>query len=208
MANDPGWGNRNNGGPPDLDEVLRQFGRKLNGLFGRSNKSGPSTPSPDHKALTILPIIGLIGLIWIATGFYIVDQGSRGVVLRFGKHVETTLPGPRWHIPYPIEGVTIVNMQQVRILEVGYRSVEGGQSRSKELRESLMLTDDENIIDLQFAVQYNLKSVRRICCLTTVQQKNRCAVWQKLPFVRLSARARWTLPFMKVVRKSPSVRKS
>lgn len=159
MANDPGWGNRNNGGPPDLDEVLRQFGRKLNSLFGRSNKSGPSTPSPDHKALTILPIIGLIGLIWIATGFYIVDQGSRGVVLRFGKHVETTLPGPRWHIPYPIEGVTIVNMQQVRILEVGYRSVEGGQSRSKELRESLMLTDDENIIDLQFAVQYNLKSV-------------------------------------------------
>lgn len=159
MANDPGWGNRNNGGPPDLDEVLRQFGRKLNGLFGRSSKGGPSTPSPDNKALTILPIIGLIGLIWIATGFYIVDQGSRGVVLRFGKHVETTLPGPRWHIPYPIEGVTIVNMQQVRILEVGYRSAEGGPSRSKELRESLMLTDDENIIDLQFAVQYNLKSV-------------------------------------------------
>ena len=159
MANDPGWGNRNNGGPPDLDEVLRQFGRKLNGLFGRSNKGGPSTPSPDNKTLTVLPILGLIGLIWIATGFYIVDQGSRGVVLRFGKHVETTLPGPRWHIPYPIEGVTIVNMQQVRILEVGYRSAEGGPSRSKELRESLMLTDDENIIDLQFAVQYNLKSV-------------------------------------------------
>jgi membrane protease subunit HflK len=106
-----------------------------------------------------LPIIGLIVLIWLATGFYIVDQGSRGVVLQFGKHVETTMPGPRWHIPYPIEGVTVVNMQQVRTVEVGYRTAEGSSARSKELRESLMLTDDENIIDLQFAVQYNLSDV-------------------------------------------------
>lgn len=159
MANDPGWGNRNNDGPPDLDEVLRQFSRKLNGLFGRSGKGDNPSPEPENKALTILPIAGLIAVIWFATGFYIVDQGSRGVVLRFGKHVETTLPGPRWHMPYPIEGVTVVNMEQVRTIEVGYRSAEGSASRSKELRESLMLTDDENIIDLQFAVQYNLKSV-------------------------------------------------
>ena len=156
MANDPGWGNRNNDGPPDLDEVLRQFNRKLNGLFGRSGKGdGPGT----EKSFAVLPIIGLILLIWFATGFYIVDQGSRGVVLRFGKHVETTLPGPRWHFPYPIESATVVNMQQVRTVEVGYRSAEGGAGRSKELRESLMLTDDENIIDLQFAVQYDLKDV-------------------------------------------------
>jgi len=157
MANDPGWGNRNNDGPPDLDEVLRQFNRKLNGLFGRSGKGDGS--GPDNKSFAILPIAGLILLIWFATGFYIVDQGSRGVVLRFGKHVETTLPGPRWHFPYPIETATVVNMQQVRTIEVGYRSAEGGAGRSKELRESLMLTDDENIIDLQFAVQYDLKDV-------------------------------------------------
>lgn len=159
MANDPGWGNRNNDGPPDLDEVLRQFSRKLNGLFGKFGKGDNQPPDSQNKGLAVLPIVGLVAVIWFATGFYIVDQGSRGVVLRFGKHVETTLPGPRWHLPYPIEGVTVVNMEQVRTIEVGYRSAEGGSSRSKELRESLMLTDDENIIDLQFAVQYNLKSV-------------------------------------------------
>ena len=157
MANDPGWGSRNNDGPPDLDEVLRQFSRKLNALFGGSNNPPPS--GSDSMAISILPVLGLVLLIWFATGFYIVDQGSRGVVLRFGRHVETTQPGPRWHFPYPIESVTVVNMEQVRTIEVGYRSAEGSASRSKELRESLMLTDDENIIDLQIAVQYNLKSV-------------------------------------------------
>lgn len=158
MANDPGWGNRNNDGPPDLDEVLRQFTRKLNRLLGRTGNTGNQTPDSE-KSIPILPIVGLIVVIWFATGFYIVDQGSRGVVLRFGKHVETTTPGPRWHMPYPVESVTVVNMEQVRTIEVGYRSAEGGSARSKELAESLMLTDDENIIDLQFAVQYNLNNV-------------------------------------------------
>ncbi len=98
-------------------------------------------------------------MIWLATGFYIVDQGKRGVVLRFGKHVETTQPGPRWHMPYPIETVEVINLEQVRTIEVGYRGVaEGGPGRSRELHESLMLTDDENIIDLQFAVQFNLNN--------------------------------------------------
>ncbi|MEI7916550.1 MAG: FtsH protease activity modulator HflK [Methylophilaceae bacterium] len=157
MANDPGWGNRNNEGPPDLDEVMRQFNRKVKALFGKKNE--PSGSPENKPAIAILPILGLILLVWIATGFYIVDQGSRGVVLRFGKHVETTLPGPRWHMPFPVESVTVVNMEQVRTVEIGYRSAEGGAGRSKELHESLMLTDDENIIDLQFAVQYNLKSV-------------------------------------------------
>jgi membrane protease subunit HflK len=69
------------------------------------------------------------------------------------------MPGPRWHIPYPIESAEVVNLEQVRTIEVGYRSAGDAAARSKELRESLMLTDDENIIDLQFAVQYNLKSV-------------------------------------------------
>jgi modulator of FtsH protease HflK len=157
MANDPGWGNRNNEGPPDLDEVMRQFNRKIKALFG---KKPEQNGAPDEKPIVaILPIFGLIMLVWIATGFYIVDQGSRGVVLRFGKHVETTMPGPRWHMPFPVESATVVNMEQVRTIEIGYRSAEGGSSRSKELRESLMLTDDENIIDLQFAVQYNLKNV-------------------------------------------------
>ena len=157
MANDPGWGNRNNEGPPDLDEVMRQFSRKINAFFGK--KPEPNNAQDDKPSVAIFPILGLILLVWIATGFYIVDQGSRGVVLRFGKHVETTMPGPRWHMPFPVESVTVVNMEQVRTIEIGYRSADGSAGRSKELHESLMLTDDENIIDLQFAVQYNLKNV-------------------------------------------------
>ena len=95
----------------------------------------------------------LLALIWVASGFYIVDTGQRGVVLRFGKYVETTEPGPRWHLPCPIESREVVNVDQVRTVEVGYRN----NVKSKMLKESLMLTDDENIIDIQFAVQYILK---------------------------------------------------
>ncbi len=163
MANNPGGGNRNDG-PPDLDEMLRNLSRKLNTLFGKSNQSNSNGGAPSGSPFTgrdlpVLPILLVIVLIWLSTGFYIVDQGSRGVVLRFGKHVETTQAGPHWHIPYPIESVTAVNMQQVRTIEVGYRTdeVEGG-AKVKQPAEALMLTDDENIIDLQFAVQYDLKS--------------------------------------------------
>jgi modulator of FtsH protease HflK len=75
-------------------------------------------------------------------------------VLRFGQHVDTTLPGLRWHMPYPVEKVETVNISQVRTVEIGYRN----NVRSKVLKESLMLTDDENIVDIQFAVQYILSS--------------------------------------------------
>jgi modulator of FtsH protease HflK len=157
MIKFPGFWQRNNEGPPDLDEVFRDLSKKINNLFGGKG-GGSNTPSKNID-FPIVPITGLVALVWLATGFYIVDQGSRGVVLRFGQHVETTLPGPRWHIPFPVESVENVNLEQVRTIEVGYRSAEGGSSRSREPRESLMLTDDENIIDLQFAVQYNLKDV-------------------------------------------------
>ncbi len=160
-SNDPGWGKKHNEGPPDLDEMMRDLTRKINNLFGRKGTPPNGEPPPKESmgGGGIGLVIGLILAIWLATGFYIVDQGKRGVVLRFGKLVETTQPGPRWHFPYPIESVEIMNLEQVRTVEVGYRgAAEGGGSRSRELHESLMLTDDENIIDLQFAVQYNLKS--------------------------------------------------
>ena len=92
-------------------------------------------------------------LIWLATGLYIVDASQRGVVLRFGKQVATTEAGPQWHFPYPIETVEMVNLSQVRTMEIGYRE----NIKNKMLKESLMLTDDENIIDIQFAVQYILR---------------------------------------------------
>ena len=156
--NDPQWGKRGNEGPPDLDELLRNLNAKLNNLFGRrggnqppSGGSGDGTPRMGSGAW----LLGaLVVLVWLASGFYIVDASNRGVVLRFGKYHETTQPGPRWHLPYPIETVEIVNLSQVRTVEVGYRN----NVKSKVLKESLMLTDDENIIDIQFAVQYILKS--------------------------------------------------
>ena len=160
----------NNDGPPDLDELFVDLRKKIDNVFNiksntsnnRSNGSSGNGKQPINSGSNSIPtgtIILVVFLIWMATGFYIVDQGSRGVVLQFGKNTEITLPGPRWHIPYPVETVEIVNQEQVRTNEVGYRS-SGAGGTSQELRESLMLTGDENIIDLQFAVQYNLKSVQ------------------------------------------------
>ena len=152
--NDPQWGNKNSGGPPDLDEVMRNLNRKIESIFGgRGGKSGGSAPRNGGMGSGLTLVVVIVALIWIASGFYIVDASQRGVVLRFGKQVETTEAGPRWHLPYPIETVEIVNLSQVRTVEVGYRD----NVKNKVLRESLMLTDDENIIDIQFAVQYYLK---------------------------------------------------
>lgn len=161
-SNEPGWGGKKNDGPPDLDEIMRDLTRRLNALFGQGGK-GPSPPSqsPSGPQMAIGGgmIFVLIAVVWLASGFYIVDQGKRGVVQRFGKYIETTMPGPRWRLPFPIESVEVVNLEQVRTIEIGYRGQgEAGPGRSRELKESLMLTDDENIIDLQFAVQFNLKS--------------------------------------------------
>jgi modulator of FtsH protease HflK len=160
----------NNDGPPDLDELFVDLRKKIDKVFNiksnmnnnGSNGNSSNSKQPINSNSNGLPtgtIILIVLLIWMATGFYIVDQGSRGVVLRFGKNTEITQPGPRWHIPYPVETVEVVNQEQVRTNEVGYRS-SGAGGTSQQLRESLMLTGDENIIDLQFAVQYNLKSVQ------------------------------------------------
>ena len=159
----PTLGQKNNEGPPDLDEVLRDLSQKINSFFGKKGGGNGSNQAPSGKSIDvpILPIVAIIATIWLATGFYIVDQGSLGVLQRFGKFTTTTEPGPRWHWPFPIESVTVVNMEQVRRLEVGYRSSgEGSGSKTKVPREALMLTEDENIIDMQVAVQYKLKSAK------------------------------------------------
>ena len=161
--NDPQWGKRPNDGPPDLDEMLRKLQQKLAGLFGgrgSPGNSGPSEPSPPFNGPSpaffggsIAFIVILVVGVWLASGFYIVEEGRRGVVLRLGKYIETTNPGPRWHIPYPIESAEVVNVSGVRTVEVGYR----GNPKNKQPQEALMLTDDENIVDVQFAIQYTLK---------------------------------------------------
>ncbi|MFZ2523798.1 MAG: FtsH protease activity modulator HflK [Candidatus Ferrigenium altingense] len=155
--NDPQWGKKNSGGPPDLDELLRKLNEKVAALMGgKGGKGGEGKPGGGMPMKGFGGGIGLIAaiaaLIWVGSGFYIVDASQRGVVLRFGKLVEMTQPGPRWHLPFPVETVEIVNLSQVRTVEVGYRD----NVKNKMLKESLMLTEDENIIDIQFAVQYFL----------------------------------------------------
>lgn len=156
--NDPQWGKKNNSGPPDLDELWKRLNERINSLFGGKGggkdggePSGGAAGGRPPAALAGL-LIGLAVLVWVASGFYIVDAGNKGVVLRFGKFTQTTNPGANWRLPWPFESHRVVNEAGVRTIEVGYRG------KSKNLAESLMLTDDENIVDLQFAVQYNLKS--------------------------------------------------
>ena len=157
--NDPQWGRRKgNSSPPDLDDILRNISKRINELFGRrkgGGDEGTGGEGPKKQSTgNVMIIVFLLLIVWGGSGFYIVDEGQRGVVLRFGKHVDTTQAGLRWHTPYPIEKVETVNVSQVRTVEIGYRN----NVRSKVLKESLMLTDDENIIDIQFAVQYILNS--------------------------------------------------
>jgi modulator of FtsH protease HflK len=157
--NDPQWGKRGRTGPPDLDEVWRSLVRRFNEMFGRKSPSdsGDDAPPPRRQ----LPLgsagllVALVLVVWLVSGSYIVDEGRRGVVTRFGRYTETTTPGLRWHLPFPIETVDVIDFSQVKTVEIGYRN---GNPKNKIARESLMLTDDENIIDIQFAVQYNLKS--------------------------------------------------
>ncbi|HEX9301341.1 MAG TPA: FtsH protease activity modulator HflK [Casimicrobiaceae bacterium] len=158
--NDPQWGKRGSSGPPDLDEIWRNVNRRINELFGRKGGSDDGSPAPSGPGRPLLPMSGagilvaLILLVWLASGFYIVDEGRRGVVTRFGKFTETTQPGARWHLPFPIEAVELVDFSQNRRVEVGYRN----NAKNKRANEAPMLTDDENIIDVLFTVQYNLKS--------------------------------------------------
>src|SRR5690606_18027990 len=170
--NDPRWGSQGgndgdrgdgrrgddnrggNQGPPDLEEVWRDFNQRLSGLFGAKRKrgggsgdgggSGPRMPdfSPRQFGGGLGALAALVGVVWLASGFYTVDANERGVVLRLGKYVQTTDPGLRWRLPYPFETHEIVDLTGVRTVEIGYR----GSERNRVMRESLMLTDDENII--------------------------------------------------------------
>ena len=169
--NDPNWGRGSRGpqgpgggnqGPPDLDELWRNFNRRLSELFGRRKRdgdeppSGGGGPSPWQFGGGAGVLVALVLAVWLASGFYIVVEGQRGVVLTFGRFSQETSPGLRWRLPWPIQSAEIVNLAQVRTLEVGYRN----NVRTKVLKESLMLTDDENIVDLQFAVQYLVKDAK------------------------------------------------
>lgn len=170
--NDPRWGrgsqntdqNQNQDGkkpgdgPPDLDQLWREFNQRLNRLFGNKGggDSGGGGFTPDMRSAGVgVGVVAVIILfLWLVSGFFIVQEGQTGVVLTFGKYSHMTPAGFNWRWPYPIQSHDIVNVSQVRTVEVGYRS----SVKNKQPREALMLTEDENIIDIQFAVQYKLKN--------------------------------------------------
>ncbi|MBS1198034.1 MAG: protease FtsH subunit HflK [Proteobacteria bacterium] len=148
-----------NQGPPDLEDLWRDFNRRLAGIFGSKNGGGsPRQEEPDVPGFRwlgggLILLAGVVVLAWLASGFYIVDASQRGIVLQFGSWKENTEPGLRWRYPYPFQTHELVNVSGVRTIEIGYR----GSEKNKVLKEALMLTDDENIVNIQFAVQYLLK---------------------------------------------------
>jgi modulator of FtsH protease HflK len=149
----------NSDGPPDLEELWRDFNRRLNGLFGRKGSGsrgggggfGNLGASPRGTGIGFAALLGVLGLIWLGSGFYIVPEGQVGVVTTFGRYSETTAPGFRWRMPWPVQSSELVDILSLRKVEVGTRG------RPERLKEALMLSDDENIVDIQFEVQYRIK---------------------------------------------------
>jgi membrane protease subunit HflK len=133
-----GGGNKPDQGPPDLDEVIRNFQRRLSGLFGSGGGPRGTGQGGAGRRFGAWKIFVLLLALWAFTGLYQVDAAERAVILRFGKHVATTLPGLRWHLPWPIETKQIVNIQTI-------------DSFSEQTR---MLTSDENLVDINLEVQF------------------------------------------------------
>ncbi|MDP2035282.1 MAG: FtsH protease activity modulator HflK [Polaromonas sp.] len=167
----PPQGQGPNQGPPDLDELWRDFNRKLGGLFGGNKpgqrargtgggggNGGPGSFQPDMKSAGIG--VGLIAavavLIWLGTGFFIVQEGQQAVITQFGKYKSTVGAGFNWRLPYPIQRHEMVVVTQIRSVDVGRDTI----IKATGLRESAMLTEDENIVEIKFAVQYRLSDAR------------------------------------------------
>lgn len=162
--------NNRNDGPPDLDELWRDFNRKLSGLFGgkgggggRGNggggddRGGPQF-QPDMKSagIGVGLIGGVIALVWLGSGFFIVQEGQQAVVTTFGRYSHTTDAGFQWRFPYPIQAHETVSVTQLQSVEVGRSTV----VQATGLRDSSMLTEDENIVDIRFTVQYRRTDAR------------------------------------------------
>ncbi|MDF0606350.1 FtsH protease activity modulator HflK [Neisseriaceae bacterium TC5R-5] len=157
--NDPNRGRRGNEGPPDLDQVFRNLNQKLARLLGAKPSGGEPQPSSGRGLPFrggVLAVVGVLLALWLASGFYVVDAREQGVVLRLGSFSRITEPGLQWRLPYPFEKVEVVNLTELRSVEVGYRNT----AQSKVAEESLMLTSDQNIIDVQLSVQYDIKDAR------------------------------------------------
>ncbi len=159
---DPWSGGNRDQGPPDLDEVIRKLSAKFSMFIGGKRSKGSSGGNAGPGLAGVNLAISIIALCcWLIASIYIVEEGKRGVVLRFGRYLETTMPGPHLRI-FPIDRVDIVNVEQRRFREIGYRSGNGNRQAAirSVLKESLMLTKDENIVDVRLAVQYQVSDPR------------------------------------------------
>ncbi|MCU7877237.1 MAG: FtsH protease activity modulator HflK [Candidatus Thiodiazotropha sp. (ex Lucinoma borealis)] len=141
---DPWSGKGGDQGPPDLDEVVKKLQDKFGGIFGggkpsRGDGSIGGSSGPGSKSIGVIIAIALV--VWLASGIYIIEPAERGVILRFGAYSETTQPGPHWHIPFPIEKVIPVNVDQI----TSFR------------HKATMLTRDENIVDVEFTIQSRIQ---------------------------------------------------
>jgi membrane protease subunit HflK len=149
--NEPGgsgkdpWGKSNQDGPPDLDEVFKNVQSKVTSIFGKGRGGGgPGSGIPGKfGAFGIGVIFVLIVIAWLGSGIYIIQPAERGVITQFGKYYSTSLPGPHWLIPWPVQDLERVNVDQ---------------NRSVRMRGQTILTSDENIVEIDMAVQYNVKS--------------------------------------------------
>ena len=152
------------GQPPDLDELWRDLNRKLSGFFGGKNGGGrgPGTggggyqPDMKNAGVGVGLIAGIAVLIWLGTGFFIVQEGQQAVITQFGKYKSTAGAGFNWRLPYPVQRHELVFVTQIRSVDVGRDTV----IKATGLRESAMLTEDENIVEIKFAVQYRLNDAR------------------------------------------------
>lgn len=142
-------GNRGNQGPPDLDEIFKNFQKKFGSLFGGRGGNGSSSGSGNTGStggkIGIGLVIIVLAIFWAATGFYKVEEAERALVLRFGEHVDTTQRGLHWHLPVPIERIEKVDVTKVYTIPIN----------------ATMLTQDENIVDIHGTVQYQIDSAEK-----------------------------------------------
>jgi modulator of FtsH protease HflK len=150
-------------GPPDLEEVWRDLNRRLAQLFGQLGPGGPGSSGGGNKPPsfnTAQWVLGLVAamffLFWVGSGFFIVQEGQQAVITQFGQYKSTVGAGFNWRLPYPIQRHELVFVTQIRSVDVGRDTV----IKATGLRESAMLTEDENIVEIKFAVQYRLNDAR------------------------------------------------
>jgi len=149
-SREPRGPRRKEQGPPDLDLIFRRLRDQLSGLLGSGGGGGRGGELVNRLGLGLILVVALA--LWLLSGFYIVQQGERGVELKFGKKNEVTGPGLHWRWPWPVERVEKVNVDQVSTLRIGR-----GDKTSGGADSGFMLTQDENIVVVEFTIQYKIK---------------------------------------------------